>query len=286
MSSNIGTLESALKTLTNWNLGLLVFAGLAALAIGVLSILIDRASTKLLEAKEEQTKLRIASVESASQEAISLAKQESDEKIATLNAQLASANMRSLELRKELERSIAVSSAKQSELEKEQQKTAEAQKSAAEAQLKLDQWLARKVIARTAEASAFQVLKKFPKANIEVLYKEGDGEAFMYAQSILQAFKSIGWNVPTVAVATNKHPMAGNESIPIMGTYVVTRVGETEADKGGVFLPSAPPADFDPSSRTIAVMSAVGAQTRQIDGSVPENTFRIVVGEYLKWWIP
>jgi hypothetical protein len=90
-----------------------------------------------------------------------------------------------------------------------------------------------------------------------------------------------------MAVPTHKHPAPGNEGNPIIGTYVVVKTGEPgKWEKGGLFIPAAPTASFDPDSRIMTLMAAVGAASFIVDDTVPDDTIRIVVGEYLKWWIP
>jgi hypothetical protein len=78
-------------------------------------------------------------------------------------------------------------------------KATEAHTRELEAQLKLDQWLAKRVLAREAEPKEFEPLKRFSNMRANVLFKDGDGEAFMYAQTILQALNGVGWSVPKSA---------------------------------------------------------------------------------------
>jgi hypothetical protein len=139
--------------------------------------------------------------------------------------------------------------------------------------LKLDQWLAKKVIARSANPKDFEQLRKLPKARVEVLYKEGDGEAYWYAESIRQALSAIGWDVPTQVVATRGNPNPEANGAPLIGTYVVVRAKPD-------------PKDLFPPGRLGSLMFTVGAQFLEGDSTLPENTFRIVVGEYLRSWVP
>ena len=168
-----------------------------------------------------------------------------------------------------------------SRIETEQQKTALAQKEKAEAQLKLDQWLAKKVIARFAEPAEFEPLKRFHQnIRARVLYKEGDGEAFMYAQTILSMLSGIGWKVPKVSIPTRTHPAAGNEGNPIIGTYVLAkhRPHGAEAIKQ-LQLPV--------SERSLpSVLSGAVKGMLLENRSMPENDFVIVIGEYLRDWTP
>lgn len=155
-----------------------------------------------------------------------------------------------------------------------------AKKEAAEAQLKLDQWLAKKVIARFAEPPDFEPLKRFDNIRAKVLYKEGDGEAFMYAQTILQMLDGIGWRVPKMSIATRKHPAAGNEGIPIIGTYVLAKHRPHAAE---VFEQLRLPA----SERSLPFALAGAVKGHLLENpSMPDNEFVIVVGEYLRDWTP
>jgi hypothetical protein len=165
-------------------------------------------------------------------------------------------------------------------MEGEQQKTADAQKAAAEAQLKLDQWLAKKIIARIAEPEDFESLKRFPKMKAEVRYKKGDGEAFMYAQTILQALGELGWEAPTTAVSTEKHPVPGNEGNPIIGTYVIAKRIPHGAE---VFKQMQSPI----SEKSLPVLLAGAVKGRLLENpSMPDDAVVIIVGEYLRTFSP
>jgi hypothetical protein len=156
--------------------------------------------------------------------------------------------------------------------------TAEAQEKAADAQLKLDQWLAKKVIARFAEPIDFEPLKRFHNIEVEVFYKEGDGEAFMYAQSILQNLNSLGWKVPKISTPTRNHPVVGNVGNPIIGTFVLAKHVPHGAE---VFNQLRLP--VSEKSLTALLAGAVKGGLLE-NSSIPENHFIIVVGEYLRDW--
>ena len=177
-----------------------------------------------------------------------------------------------VKLRTDLESATAESNRRQAELEKEQQKTARAQKEAAESQLKLNQWMAGKVTGRMAifNAELFKPLGNLPKASVEVWYKENDGEAFMYAQTIIQELRGIGWNVPEMAVATSTHPVPGANGLPIIGTFVIAKTPPE-------------PAEFSPNgilgSRTALLMRAIGANTALRNDKLSNDKYEIIIGE-------
>jgi hypothetical protein len=162
-------------------------------------------------------------------------------------------------------------------IEQEQQKTAEAQTERDALHLKLDHWLAGKVMSRIATGEGFEQIKKLPKARAVVLYKEEDGEAFMYAQSILQALRGIGWDVPDTAVATRIHPMTSKDDIPIIGQYVIAR---SIPEPKQMFPPE------NSRSRTAMLMVVTHANGVAADPTLSGDEYRIVVGEYYRFWEP
>ena len=156
--------------------------------------------------------------------------------------------------------------------------TALAQKESAEARLKLDQWFAKKIFHRIANLDNFERLKTLPKSRVTVLYKEGDGEAFMYASTLVQGFKGIGWTVVSdKPLPTTHHPMAGNEGNPIIGTFVLAN----SIPHGGEIFEQMK----SPTLPAWLVSAAVEGHMLE-SKSIPENTFQIVVGEYLRSWNP
>lgn len=113
-----------------------------------------------------------------------------------------SANLR---LRADLERATAESRAKQVELEKEQQKTAQAQKESADAQLSLKGYVervAKNAFSRRLDGKQFvQELQGKPQASVRIWYKPDDDEAYMFAQRVYGVLGSpvndggAGWQV-------------------------------------------------------------------------------------------
>lgn len=69
VSPDIPYLEHLFRVLTNWNLGLLIVGGVIALAIGGLSVAIDRVSGQLLDAKEAEVKAKQLELAKAQKEA-------------------------------------------------------------------------------------------------------------------------------------------------------------------------------------------------------------------------
>jgi hypothetical protein len=99
---DVSQLEHTFKLLTNWNLGLLIVAGVIGLAIGVLSVAIDRKGGQLLNAKDTQLAVTIATVkgdaakestriEGEAKERIIKVETESSQKIAGLETAAAQA---------------------------------------------------------------------------------------------------------------------------------------------------------------------------------------------------
>lgn len=166
------------------------------------------------------------------------------------------------------------------EAKSERIKAAEAHARELEAQIKLDQWLAKKVIARFADPQDFEPLQKFPPGKVDVRYKQGDGEAFMYAQTILQAFRGMHWTAAQIATPTTQHPVQGNEGNPIIGTFVIS---QHQIDAKEIFEQMKLPV----SERALPYVLA-GAVKGQLlaNPKVPSDTVIIVVGEYLRDWTP
>ena len=167
------------------------------------------------------------------------------------------------------------------ERQQKEQELALDQKEAATAELKLHQWLSRKIVARSAQVvnspsgESFRRLGKLPKAKAEILYKEGDGEAYLYAGSIVGALKAIGWDVPSAPLKTNINPL-GTDA-PIIGTYLFAKEGIDTTEFFSLAWEK---------SRTVQLWNAVEAQGVWEDPALPDNTYRIVVGEWLKSWGP
>jgi hypothetical protein len=69
VSPDIPHLEHVFRALTNWNLGLLIVGGAIALAIGGLSVAVDRVSGQLFDAKEAEGKAKQLELAKAQKEA-------------------------------------------------------------------------------------------------------------------------------------------------------------------------------------------------------------------------
>jgi len=110
-SSDINHLESVFKHLTNFNLGLLILAGIIALIIGVISVAINRISGQILTAKDRQLTFDIEKVKQESLKESKRIGTEADQKIATAkndsDQKIAGANRRSEEISNESKRKTA-----------------------------------------------------------------------------------------------------------------------------------------------------------------------------------
>ena len=106
--------------------------------------------------------------------------------------------------------------AKQTELEKEQQKTASAQTEAARAQQRANAFFMDRLRWRTADSEKFRVnlAPPVPKAQVELAYKPGDTEAVFFAETISQALKAIGWEVDRPTPYTGPAPLPGQPAAP------------------------------------------------------------------------
>lgn len=161
----------------------------------------------------------------------------------------------------------------------EQGNTARAQKEAAEAQLKLDQWLANKIVNRVADPEKFEPLKAVPKAHAEVFYKDGDGEAFFYARTIIQNLQGLGWAVPEMPTPTTKHPAKGNDGLPILGNYVIAKSIPHGAE---LFKEIA-----NPQTKSVVFLLCRAVQGDPLENpQLKEHMFVIVVGEYTRRMTP
>jgi len=164
--------------------------------------------------------------------------------------------------------------------QKEKKDTADAQKAAAEAQLKLDQWLAGKTLDRRAQQEDFAALKRFKNMNADILYKEDDGEAYVYAGTIHAWLLDAGWSVSPVT-PTRHNPVAGAQGTPIIHTWVLAK---HTPHMGEVFKQSFPP----PVGVSDSEKWAISLLSRAVRGgwlespAIPENKFIIVVGQNLR----
>ena len=147
-----------------------------------------------------------------------------------------------------------------------------------EAQLKLDQWLSKRVLAREAQPKDFEYLKRFPNMHASVEYKKGDGESFMYAQTILSALAGIGWIVPVRSIPTDRHPVGLNNSDPIIGNFVLARHLPHGQD---VIMQMNLPA----SQKSALFLLSDAVKGKPLENPlIPENEFVIVVGEHPRDW--
>jgi hypothetical protein len=159
--------------------------------------------------------------------------------------------------------------AEQIKLQKQQQITAKAQKDAADAQSEFNTVLARRAFGRHANPELFKELKNLPKARAEIWYKHDDGEAHRFAVSIAgllgpKEAGGIGWDVPPPVPRPEKEgepPLSGNR----------------------IFARTLPSIDQiisrHPTSVYVLLSRAVGTSGGWYGTALPENVFRIEIGE-------
>jgi hypothetical protein len=159
-----------------------------------------------------------------------------------------------LQLRKDLSMTETRLAAEQIKLQKEQQ---------------INIALTRRAFGRQANPELFKELKNFPKARVEVWYKHDDGEASRFAASIVQLLGptkdgGMGWDVPPPI----PRPQKGGEP-PLVGTRIYGRRIPVAAE---MFSPH-------PTSVYVLLSRAVGAGSGWYDTALPENSFRIEIGQ-------
>lgn len=179
-----------------------------------------------------------------------------------------------IQLRTDLQNATSESRSAQVRLEQEEQKTAKAQKEASEAQLALNKVLIKRALGRFANPRDFEALKNLPKATATILYKEGDGEAYMYASEIVQCLRGIGWTVPPNMPTPIRQPFVadGASHAPVLGNKVIAKTQPTPEE---IMLPNT-------TNRVGLLMRALGAAGLLVDPSLPDDTFVIVIGERME----
>lgn len=179
----------------------------------------------------------------------------------------------------------------QQRLEKEQQKTAQAQKEAAEAQLALKKYVEEVELRqrpRMLDSRNFvNALKDKPKATVEILYKSDDQEAYLLAGQIRRWLgpgekgDGVGWDVrpPKPISPSDRSNLKLPDDAPL-----ATRLGAWHglaliANKG-----LANPLERETNLGALlwalveSNLMPVGPWT---DSSLPDNFFRIIVGQKL-----
>jgi len=128
-----------------------------------------------------------------------------------------------LQLRTELENAKAESDRRQTELEIEQRRTAEAQESAAKAQLELQnrvEMVRRMAGPRQLSPRFAEALKGKPTGTVDILYAPEDTEAYVFAIKVRGALKNAGWitSGPKPILLMTPIPR-GNPNAPAQARY-------------------------------------------------------------------
>lgn len=147
-----------------------------------------------------------------------------------------------------------------------------ARKAAAKAELERDRYLARHIWGREPDPSLFEPLKRAPKAIAEIWYKRDDGEAYLWAVRIRQNLIDIGWSVPRDPIPAEPGPT------PLLSTSVFIKPRKILPEE--IFPNKEHPTTLG------ALMVAIRGQAINTDSSLPDNFFRIVVGQRPPWWMP
>jgi hypothetical protein len=184
------------------------------------------------------------------------------------------------QLRADLDKAIADEKKAETALALEQRKTAKAQKAAADAQRQLNEFLMSRAFPRQLKNDLRALLKELPPARAEILFKDTDGEARFFADTIQAALSGAGWSVPPITpvpeakfngkdfgfwgvrVFDNKHDavFTGSPSIELAGAGMGLK-GESESDV----------------RRLAVLLAAVSADGISIDPSLPNDSFKIVI---------
>jgi hypothetical protein len=205
--------------------------------------------------------------------------------VAELNRQANTLEQANIQTRTDLENATAASLAKETELEKQQQKTAIAQKEAAQAQLELRKktdarW--RKLNLRGAKGTSDELVGK-PVSQFEILYPAEDEEAFTCAEMIRTMLLAHGWTLSDFRTLRESDALEGKNNIPNAPLAVRAGAwfGMSLNTKTGIPVP---PWEHVNDSAGAALMMAlccgqgIGGQGIT-DPRLPDNTVRIVIGK-------
>jgi len=207
---------------------------------------------------------------------------EADERASTIEAG-------NLQLRTDLENATAESSRRQAELEKEQEKTALAQKEAAQAQLALKQYVdlvAKRAGPRYLDVKRFlESLRGKPKGSAELWYKADDTEAYLFALQIRRWLgpgaeaDGAGWDVPEPKPIP---PQGGDPRIPTNAPSDIRHGDSTGLTLRAKNLPKG----FGENTAAAALRDALafgreggGAIIMLGDSTLPDDHFIIVIGQ-------
>jgi hypothetical protein len=234
-----------------------------------------RMQDELSEAKENLASLRIATVEGGN-----------------------------IQLRTDLQTATGEARSKQLELEREQQKTALAQREAAEAQLAVKSYvdvLAKSMNPRMLDSRRFiEILKGKPKGTAEIWYEPNDVEARDFASQLhdLLGANGAGWNVVGI------RPLSGEPLYTIVeGQTSPLDELRVEAADTGMAVTSNRLFPYDVEGQTawgalnMAIergtggwnVSGLGGHWMRAYPSLPDDHFIIVVGHHrinVPLWVP
>jgi hypothetical protein len=158
----------------------------------------------------------------------------------------------------------------QLKIEAEQQKTAQAQKDAAKAQLALNQSLvafAKRSGDRVLNFSTFVgSLKGQPAKTVEIVYVPNDQEAERFANDLLRALQEVGWSASARKLHPDDH--VGGLSLPsISGIFALSRNIEDATHFSTLIFNS-------------MLFGGGGASTTAPD--LPEHKIVVVVGDRIR----
>jgi hypothetical protein len=211
MSPDIPSMEHTFKLLTNWNLALLIVAGVIALVIGLLSIAIDRKGGQLLTAKDAQLALDIAKVKADALIESKRVESEAAGKLAGLEEKAAKQQERASIAEAKLTGLEHDTAEAKTEMAKQQTRAAIAERSLLELRerakirhLSSDQ--RKKLIDFLATPAARAV----PKGPITVNRLLMDESARPFAEELKEAFGAAGWLTGPVG-----QDFAGDAATPI-----------------------------------------------------------------------
>lgn len=171
VSPDMPHLEHLFKLLTNWNLGLLIVGGIIALAIGLISVAIDRIGNQLLDAKDAQLASDL---------------QGANKKIADTTQATKNLEHDNLGLRGQVA-TLETKAATQ------QERAATAEKKL----LQLRESLKDRIISPDQEKILIASLTGAPSGAVEVWWTASDTDSFGLAKQMVEIFKKSGWPLAT-----------------------------------------------------------------------------------------
>jgi len=254
------------------------------LFLSVAVLVLNARKNHLAKISSDEKNMAIASAQEIAAQALKDAADANEraaranERAAEANEQAGKANQRatenetaSLKLRVDLETESATSRTRQTELALQQQKTADAQRSAAQAQLALQKYVSAIANGTGRRGINDQLflshLRNTPPGRVQVYYIEGSPETYLFAGSIQSMFRSARWTVES------PDPLPINTLVGLGGgtslNEIIVAMGHTELS-------------VKKDAREAAVWNAILSLKRNCgqwkDETAPEDLFRIYVG--------